>query len=70
MPLRAVTLQGADSQIKYADDVKSCAICKLCPTDCSMILTALSTPSMISMKKNSIDQKLEPGNVATASGYT
>jgi hypothetical protein len=40
-----------------------------CHTNLS-ILTALSTPNIISMKKNSMDQKLEPGKVATASGYT
>jgi hypothetical protein len=34
------------------------------------VLTALSSPSMMSMKKKSIDQKFEPGRVATASGYT
>lgn len=34
------------------------------------LLTPLSSPSMISMKKKSIDQMYEPGSVAIASGYT
>lgn len=34
------------------------------------MFTAESIPNVIDMKKNSIAQIFDPGNVATASGYT
>ena len=35
-----------------------------------ILLTALSRPSVINIRKNIIDQKLAPGRVARAAGYT
>ena len=34
------------------------------------LLTELSRPSVINIRKNMMDQKLAPGRVARAAGYT